>query len=433
MSAQDPAMIDDSARRLDRLRDHTDAVVVVGMGYVGLPLALCLARRFRVIGYDPVDACPGGSIADAGITYTDALADIAAAAIYIICVPTPIDAARRPDLRALLAASRSIGSVLVSGAIVVYESTVYPGCTEEACLPVLEAVSGLRCGRDFAIGYSPERVNPGDTLHTIDRIAKVVSASDPQTLAILAGLYGAVITAGIHQAPSIQVAEASKVIENTQRDLNIALANELSMIFRRLGIDTRDVLDAAGTKWNFVKYTPGLVGGHCIGVDPYYLTDRAERLGHHPEVILAGRRINDGMGAYVAGECIRLMARAGQIIKGARVLILGFTFKENCPDVRNTKVIDIHRHLVDHGCEVVIHDPLASPQEVHEEYGVDMDPAACDGHGYAAIILAVAHRAYAALDPVRLRHLAPSGIVLDVKCVLDRSACEQQGLTLWRL
>jgi UDP-N-acetyl-D-galactosamine dehydrogenase len=350
---------------------------------------------------------------------------------FIVTVPTPIDDKNSPDLGAMLAASRTVGTALKRGDIVVYESTVYPGAVEEECLPVLELASGLKAGHDFTVGYSPERINPGDKAHRFETIMKVVSAQDQRTLDIVAEVYGSVVTAGIHRAPSIKVAEAAKVIENTQRDLNIAFMNELSAIFHRLGIDTGDVLAAASTKWNFMNFHPGLVGGHCIGVDPYYLTHRAEKGGHHPEIILAGRRINDGMGERVAGECIRLLAERG--VGNPAVTILGMTFKENVPDIRNTKVIDIARELGRAGISVQIHDPIALPEETVREYGITLTPFE-SLRPADAVILAVAHSDYVAGGwPLVSKLLkAGQGVVLDVKSKLDRAG-KPEGIDLWRL
>ena len=427
--------------------DTAYRIAVTGLGYVGLPVAVAFGRRgWRVVGFD-TDAgriaelrdghdrtgeVDRESLAEARIDLTewpDGLSDID---IHIITVPTPITEAKRPDLGPLLSATRTIGRHLKRGAIVVYESTVYPGATELECVPILEAESGLMLGRDFQVGYSPERINPGDHVHRFETIAKVVSASSPQALDTVADLYGSVVRGGIHRAPSIAVAEAAKVIENTQRDLNIALMNELACIFQRLGIDTQDVLEAAGTKWNFLKFTPGLVGGHCIGVDPYYLTHRAEQVGYQPEVILAGRRINDGMGAYVAQETVRRLLRGGRT-GTMRVTVLGFTFKENVPDIRNSRVIDIVRELESFGAMVYIHDPLANPTEAGHEYGVtltDLDrlPPA------DAVILAVPHAQYLAEGWAGItRHLEGGrGLAIDVKSSLDRCSAPE-GILLWRL
>jgi UDP-N-acetyl-D-glucosamine/UDP-N-acetyl-D-galactosamine dehydrogenase len=425
---------------------HGRKIAVVGLGYVGLPVAAAFARAgTRVVGFD-IDADRVKELkagrdwtrevetADLERATLDLTADKTAlrdADFFIVTVPTPIDAANRPDLSAMFEASRMVGAVLKRGDIVVYESTVYPGAVEEDCVPILESASGLKAGADFDVGYSPERINPGDKKHRFETITKVVSAQNARTLDIVADVYGSVVTSGIHRAPSIKVAEAAKVIENTQRDLNIAFMNELSMMFQALGIDTGDVLAAAATKWNFLPFQPGLVGGHCIGVDPYYLTYRAEKAGYHPEVILAGRRINDEMGREIARECIRgLLRRKG---RAGVVTILGITFKENVPDIRNSRVIDVVRELESFGVKVQIADPLADSRAVHEEYGVGLsridalEPA-------DAVILAVAHEAY--IDGgwhlvQRLLHDG-AGLVLDVKMKLDRGA-KPPTIELWRL
>jgi UDP-N-acetyl-D-galactosamine dehydrogenase len=425
---------------------HGRKIAVIGLGYVGLPVAVAFARSgVPVIGFDidggRIDELRSGcdrtrevdptELSLPTLSYESDSEKLAAADFYIVTVPTPIDAANRPDLSAMLRASETVGRVLAPDDIVVYESTVYPGAVEEDCLPVLERVSGLTAGRDFTIGYSPERINPGDKAHRFETIMKVVSAQDERTLDIVAEVYGSVVTAGIHRAPSIKVAEAAKVIENTQRDLNIAFMNELSAIFHELGLDTGDVLAAAATKWNFLNYYPGLVGGHCIGVDPYYLTYRAEKAGYHPEVILAGRRINDGVGQRVARECVRRLFRRNRT--SPTVTILGLTFKENVPDTRNSRVIDIVHELGLFGIEAQVHDPMASSEEAHREYGItlhDLDslrPA-------DAVIFAVAHQQYVRGGwPLVIRLLKDNeGIVLDVKRRLDRSA-KPAGIELWRL
>jgi UDP-N-acetyl-D-galactosamine dehydrogenase len=421
-------------------------IAVIGLGYVGLPVAVAFAREgFSVVGFDidqeRVRELENGldrtreveapDLRHPSLRFTCNGGDLDACDFFIVTVPTPIDAARRPDLSAMFGASRTVASVLKKGDIVVYESTVYPGAIEEECAPILEQCSGLKVGSDFNVGYSPERINPGDRQHRLDSIVKVVSAQNGETLDIIAGVYGAVVKAGIHRAPSIKVAEAAKVIENTQRDLNIAFMNELSLIFQSLDIDTGDVLAAARTKWNFLPFQPGLVGGHCIGVDPYYLTYRAEKAGYHPEVILAGRRINDGMGQRVARECVRaLLRRKGA---GGIVTILGLTFKEDVPDTRNSRVIDIVRELESFGLRVQVHDPLANPADAKHEYGLtitDLDalrPA-------DVVILAVAHGSYVEGGwPLIQKLLAGgSGLVFDVKMRLDRES-KPAGIELWRL
>jgi UDP-N-acetyl-D-glucosamine/UDP-N-acetyl-D-galactosamine dehydrogenase len=425
---------------------HNRKIAVIGLGYVGLPVAVAFARAgVPVIGFDidrkRIEELRAGrdrtgevepaDLKQAGLGYENDPGCLAGADFFIVTVPTPIDSERRPDLGAMLAASETIGRVLKRGDIVVYESTVYPGAVEEECVPVLEKASKLAGGRDFTVGYSPERINPGDKLHRFETIVKVVSAQDARTLDIVAEVYGSVVSAGIHRAPSIKVAEAAKVIENTQRDLNIAFMNELSSIFHQLGIDTGDVLAAAATKWNFLNYQPGLVGGHCIGVDPYYLTHRAEKAGHHPEIILAGRRINDRMGEVVARECIRNLKSRN--VKNPIVTVLGMTFKENVPDIRNSKVIDIVRELERVGISTQVHDPLALPEETKHEYSITL--TAMDALAPAdAIILAVAHRGYVDEGwPLMARLLkGVNGIVLDVKSRLDRGQ-KPNGIDLWRL
>lgn len=421
-------------------------IAVIGLGYVGLPVAAAFARAgYPVVGFDIDQArilelkagrdrtreVETSDLTLAALTFSSEQTAFRSADFFIITVPTPIDEARRPDLGAMFEASRSVGTALKKGDIVVYESTVYPGAVEEECVPILEQYSGLRIGSDFNVGYSPERINPGDKQHRFESIVKVVSAQNPETLDIVADVYGSVVSAGIHRAPSIKVAEAAKVIENTQRDLNIAFMNELSLIFRALNIDTGDVLAAARTKWNFMPFQPGLVGGHCIGVDPYYLTYRAEKAGYHPEVILAGRRINDGMGHRIARECVRgLLRRKG---RGGVVTILGLTFKEDVPDTRNSRVVDIIRELESFGLTIQVHDPMANAADAKHEYGVtitelDALPPA------DAVILAVAHASY--LDggwPLVQRLLIDGvGLVLDVKMKLDRSS-QPAGIELWRL
>ena len=427
-------------------------VAVVGLGYVGLPLAVAFAKHFKVIGFDVNDRrvrelasgrdrtgeVDAATLQACTVRFTSESAALREAGVVIVAVPTPIDAHRNPDLSPIESASRTVGRNLSEGTVVVYESTVYPGVTEEVCLPILEAESGLRCGAGFTLGYSPERINPGDRVHTLETIRKIVSGSDGPTLDLLAELYGTVVKAGIHRAPSLKVAEAAKVIENTQRDLNIALMNELSVIFDRLGIDTLDVLEAAGTKWNFLSFRPGLVGGHCIGVDPYYLTFKAEELGCHPQVILAGRRINDGMGKHVAETCVKLLIRQGRLVNTARVGVLGFTFKENVPDLRNTRVIDVIRELREYGVEVLVHDPLADADEVRREYGLSFVPLeALDA--LDALILTVPHHVYAEggvleLPALHERFSAPGkALLLDVKGYFPPAAVEAEGIAYWRL
>jgi UDP-N-acetyl-D-glucosamine/UDP-N-acetyl-D-galactosamine dehydrogenase len=411
---------------------------IIGLGYVGLPLAVLFASRFPVTGFD----ISGKRIAElrqgidrtlevaqpalrsTSVHFTASADDLKSCNFYIVTVPTPIDAAKRPDLSLLKAACETIGAAISKGDVVVFESTVYPGATEEDCVPVIEQASGLVCNVDFFAGYSPERVNPGDKQHTVDKIVKVTAGSTPEAADLVDRVYASVITAGTYRAPSIRVAEAAKVIENTQRDVNIALVNEFSNLFHRLGIDTLSVLEAAATKWNFLPFRPGLVGGHCIGVDPYYLTHKAQEVGHHPEIILAGRRINDGMGEIVASRLLRLLMSRGLNAPQARVLVLGFTFKENCPDIRNTRVIDVVRELSGYGIEVDVHDPWADPQEAEAEYGIKLqtDPQAGD---YQGVILAVAHERFQAQgsDAIR-RFAAPGGVVFDVKGVFPAAASD---------
>jgi UDP-N-acetyl-D-galactosamine dehydrogenase len=420
-------------------------VAVVGLGYVGLPLAVAFGKQLPTIGYDLSEEKiaayragrdPTGEVAPAELTAATLLEcttdahRLASADFLILAIPTPVDAARQPDFGPLVAASRTVARHLKRGATVIYESTVYPGATEEICIPVLEEHSGLKWRQDFHVGYSPERINPGDREHTLARIVKVVAGDCTETLERVATLYGRIIAAGVHRAPGIKVAEAAKVIENTQRDLNIALMNELAIIFDRLGIDTGAVLAAAGTKWNFLKFRPGLVGGHCIGVDPYYLTHKAEMVGYHPQVILAGRRINDGMGKFVAEKAVKLMLQQGSPVKGARVAVLGLSFKEDCPDLRNSKVIDVIRELGDYGCAVTVHDPLADASEAEREYGVALTPWEELPRDCDALVVAVAHAAYRDMPPAELLAcLRPGGCVIDVKSVV----ADPCGHPVWRL
>jgi UDP-N-acetyl-D-glucosamine/UDP-N-acetyl-D-galactosamine dehydrogenase len=425
----------------------TPLVAVVGLGYVGLPLAVEFGKHYATLGYDisttRVAELARGvdrtrelderELREARVRYTGDARALREADFVIVAVPTPIDAARQPDLGPLVGASRAVGANLKRGAIVIYESTVYPGATATICVPELERASGLKWKRDFFVGYSPERINPGDREHTLPRIVKVVAGDTADTLDKVAALYGAVVAAGVHRAPSIETAEAAKVIENTQRDLNIALMNELAMIFDRLGLDTRDVLRAAGTKWNFLRFAPGLVGGHCIGVDPYYLTHRAEMTGYHPQVILAGRRINDGMAKFVAEKTIRMVALAGKAVRGAKVNVLGLTFKENVPDLRNSKVADLLAELRAYGAEVHVHDPLADPAEAEHEYGVTLEPWETLPRA-EALVLAVPHRALLARSAQEMMSkLMPQASVVDVKGVLDLEAFRAAGCACWRL
>ncbi|TXH57525.1 MAG: nucleotide sugar dehydrogenase [Burkholderiaceae bacterium] len=423
-------------------------VAVVGLGYVGLPLAVAFGGKHTTIGLDTNEAKVAAIAAGVDATGEVSREQLAAASrlsvttdasalrdadFVIVAVPTPVNEALQPDFEPLRRSSEAVGRNLKRGAIVVYESTVYPGATEEVCIPILERSSGMTWRRDFNVGYSPERINPGDKQHTLTKILKVVSGDTPETLARVRDLYGSIIEAGVYCASSIAVAEAAKVIENTQRDLNIALMNELAMIFHRIGIDTQEVLQAAGTKWNFLPFKPGLVGGHCIGVDPYYLTYKAGLVGYHPQVILAGRRINDNVGHYIAQETVKHLIAAGQHVKGARAVVLGMTFKENCPDLRNSKVIDVVRELRSFGIDVAVHDPIACSRECEHEYGVklvswDELPKA------SALVAAVAHDEYREMGTARLlERLAPGGVFVDVKGTHDRATIEAAGRYVWRL
>ncbi|MGQ0429729.1 MAG: Vi polysaccharide biosynthesis UDP-N-acetylglucosamine C-6 dehydrogenase TviB [Gammaproteobacteria bacterium] len=408
---------------------------VIGLGYVGLPLAVEFGRHYDTTGFD-VNAARIAELergrdrtlevdrrelrAARQLRFTSRLKDLRRCRVFIVTVPTPIDEHKRPDLTPIVRASQSVGQVLKRGDIVIYESTVYPGCTEEICVPILERQSGLRFNRDFYAGYSPERINPGDKQHRLTTIRKVTSGSTPEAADFVDKLYGSIVKAGTHKASSLRVAEAAKVIENTQRDVNIALVNELAMIFNRLGIDTEEVLEAAGSKWNFLPFRPGLVGGHCIGVDPYYLTHKAEQIGYHPEMILAGRRINDNMALYVASQVVRLMTRKRILATGARVLVMGLTFKENCPDLRNSKAADVVRELEGYGARVDVWDPWVNPKEAKHEYGIR--PIAKPGRGrYDAIVLTVGHREFKAMKPAEIRRLArPRHVIYDIKYVFRK-------------
>ncbi len=414
-------------------------IAVIGLGYVGMPLALEFSKHYPVLGFDikcarvdelnraedsTKEAEPDAIQAalDRGIRFSCAMDDLAQANVYIVTVPTPINASNTPDLGPLMSASNMIGRYLQKGDVVIYESTTYPGCTEEDCVPVLESVSGLTFNQDFFCGYSPERINPGDKVNTLTTIKKVTSGSTPDAAQFVDGLYRSIIVAGTHLAPNMKVAEASKAIENAQRDVNISFVNELSLIFDRVGIDTRDVLEAAGTKWNFLKYSPGLVGGHCISVDPYYLAHKAESLGYHPAVILSGRRVNDSMGLFIASKVVKLLIAEGKTVKESRTLLLGITFKENCPDIRNTKVVDIRHELLQYGLQVDTYDPWASSQEVEHEYGFSLVHA-LDTAGYDAIVLAVAHDQFLALDMHQLK-AQKGAVIYDVKGVLPREVVD---------
>jgi UDP-N-acetyl-D-glucosamine/UDP-N-acetyl-D-galactosamine dehydrogenase len=429
-------------------KDRARKIAVVGLGYVGLPIAVAFGKQQHVIGFDINKAKIAelqkgidhtGEVSDedlkaTDVQYTSQPSELKAADFIIVAVPTPINEALQPDLTALRKSSELIGANLSPGSIVVFESTVYPGATEEVCQPILEQASGMKCGVDFKLGYSPERINPGDKEHRLETIVKVVSAQDSASLEIVAKTYELVVKAGIHRAPSIKVAEAAKVIENTQRDLNIALMNELALIFHRLGIDTKSVLEAAGTKWNFLKFSPGLVGGHCIGVDPYYLTSKAESVGYHPQVILAGRRINNGMGKFVAEQTMKRLSDLARPVNDLKVAVLGLTFKENVPDLRNSRVPDIIRELQEYGVQVLVHDPVASPEEAVAEYGIHLSKwdelKNIDG-----LVIAVAHRSYADMGiPSLLKPLRSQweGVVIDVKCLLEPEDLPKT-LNYWRL
>jgi UDP-N-acetyl-D-galactosamine dehydrogenase len=423
-------------------------VAVVGLGYVGLPLAVEFGKKYPTVGFDLAQAkieayrrCvdPTGEVASQDLRAASQLmvtsdpASLKEADFVIVAVPTPVDEAHNPDFSPLVSASESVGRHLKRSAIVVFESTVYPGATEEVCVPILEKHSGMKWKRHFFVGYSPERINPGDKQHTLTKIVKVVAGDTPETLDKVAAMYGSVVTAGVHKASSIKVAEAAKVIENTQRDLNIALMNELALIFHRLGVDTMEVLEAAGTKWNFLPFRPGLVGGHCIGVDPYYLTHKAEMVGYHPQVILAGRRINDGMGKYVAEQTVKRLIQAGFPIKGSNVIVLGLTFKENCPDLRNSRVIDIVRELESYGVTVHVHDPLADPAEAMHEYGIKLvswEQLPCA----SGIVGAVAHQTFLEHGAsVYAEKLTAGGLFVDVKSAHSADALRAHGYNVWRL
>lgn len=415
-------------------------ICVIGLGYVGLPLARLFSTKYPTVGYDMnphrVEALMAGhdatlevndgllqdAIVNHGFVCTSEIDKIRDCNFYIVAVPTPVDENKNPDLTPLYAASETVGKVIGNGDIVVYESTVYPGVTEDECIPVVERVSGLRYNHDFFAGYSPERINPGDKQHTVEKIKKVTSGSTPEIGRLVNDVYSSVISAGTHLAPSIKVAEAAKVIENSQRDINIAFVNELSKIFTLMGIDTTDVLEAASTKWNFLPFKPGLVGGHCIGVDPYYLAQCAQRYGYNPEIILAGRRMNDGMGAYVADRVVKLMLKKGIQVLGSHILVLGFTFKENCPDVRNTKVVDIVKAFREYNLTITIFDPWANTEAVQREYGLAVVNELPDGETYDAAIAAVAHREFADLDITSL--LNPNHIIFDVKATRDRTTVD---------
>ena len=430
---------------IEALKNKEDTIGIVGLGYVGLPLAVHFSRYFAVTGYDlkteRIKELKSGydrtrevsnSQLQGSILYTDNPDELSKCRLIIVAVPTPIDQYRIPDLSPLKSAATIVGQKMISGTCVVFESTVYPGATEEVCLPILEKESGLRLAVDFTLGYSPERINPGDKTHRLDNIIKIISASDPQTCQLLEKVYGCVVHAGLYTASSIKVAEAAKVIENTQRDLNIALMNELALIFDRMGIDTSEVLEAANTKWNFLPFKPGLVGGHCIGVDPYYLTFKAESLGHNPEMILAGRRINDTMSKFIAEKTIKMLIKSGHQVQGAKVAIMGITFKENVPDLRNTKVIDIIKELQDYDIDVRVHDPLADQIEARTYYNIDLMPLE-KIMDMDAVILAVNHSIYADMGLKRLAALCSNKLVIDIKGIFSLEEAEKLNINYWRL
>jgi len=428
-----------------------EKIAVIGLGYVGLPLAVLLDTKFDVIGYDinterinelkrgfdRTGEVDSDRLKSCSVEFTNEPSKISKAKVIIVTVPTPIDEHKIPDLKPVKAATRMVGRYMKKDSIVVYESTVYPGVTEEECVPILEKESGFKWKEDFHVGYSPERVNPGDKEHTIDKIVKVVAGDTPEITDFLAKLYGSVITAGVHKAPNIKTAEAAKVIENTQRDLNIALMNELSIIFNKMGIDTKAVLEAAGTKWNFLRFEPGLVGGHCIGVDPYYLTFKAQEIGYHPEVILAGRRINDYMGKFAAENTVKKLIKAGKAVKGSKVLILGITFKENISDIRNSKVVDIYNELKEYGIEVYVYDPYAYPEEVKEEYGIELVNDISKYKPYDAVVVAVKHKQFIEKFTLeKYKELMENGdypVLIDIKGIYNKDKAVSEKFFYWRL
>ncbi|MFC3039720.1 nucleotide sugar dehydrogenase [Virgibacillus xinjiangensis] len=432
-----------------RIQAKEEKIAVIGLGYVGLPLAVELARKYDVIGFDVnhqkldkymsgvdvTDEVGDEALRKTTMTFTSNEEDLKACKFHIVAVPTPINTDKTPNLDPVIGASKTVGRNLTEGSIVVYESTVYPGTTEEICIPMLEEESGLQYGTDFKVGYSPERINPGDKVNTLTKITKIVSGSDEEALKEISALYSSIIEAGVHEAESIKVAEAAKVIENSQRDINIAFMNELSMVFNKMDINTKAVLEAAGTKWNFLKFTPGLVGGHCIGVDPYYFTYKAEQLGYHSQIILSGRKINDDMGKYIASNIIKKMIKAKQEIDGARVAVLGLTFKENVGDVRNTKVIDIITELKEYGVELLVHDPVAEEDEVKKVFGIDLADKE-DLKDLNAVVYAVPHEAYKEefdLDTFEQMYKDDRKVLVDVKGTLDHHACEERGFHYWSL
>ncbi|MBQ2789032.1 MAG: nucleotide sugar dehydrogenase [Thermoguttaceae bacterium] len=431
-----------------KIVDGEEKISLIGLGYVGTPIAVAFAKKAKVVGFDinakkialyrsgidPTNEVGSDALKATTVEFTSDETKLREAKFHVVAVPTPVRDDHTPDLSPVEGASRILGRNLTSGSVVVYESTVYPGVTEDVCVPILERESGLRCGVDFKVGYSPERINPGDKERRLENIVKIVSGMDAETLDVVAKVYELVVEAGVYRAPSIKVAEAAKVIENCQRDINIAFMNELSIIFNKLGVDTKSVLEAAGTKWNFLKFTPGLVGGHCIGVDPYYLTYKAEQAGYRSQIILAGRRINDDMGRYVAENLVKNLIKADKTVKGARVAILGFTFKENCPDARNTKVFDIVKELREYGIEPIVADPTADAEEARALYGVEFVDLA-DVREMDAVVLAVAHREFAALTEAEIAGFFGGGVktLLDLKGLLDRDEYERAGYLYWRL
>ena len=433
----------------EKIVNKEESIALVGLGYVGMPIAVAFARKVNVIGFDlnrekvalyksgidPTKEVGDEVIANTAVQFTCDENDLDRAKFFIVAVPTPVNPDHTPDLTPVEGASHVVGRHLTKGSVVVFESTVYPGVTEDVCVPILEKESGLKCGEDFKIGYSPERINPGDKVHRLETITKIVSGMDAETLDTVAKVYELVVDAGVYRARSIKVAEAAKVIENSQRDINIAFMNELSIIFNKMGIDTKSVLEAAGTKWNFLNFRPGLVGGHCIGVDPYYLTYKAEQLGYHSQIILSGRRINDDMGKYVAENLVKSLIKADKYVKGAKVAMLGFTFKENCPDTRNTRVIDIVNELKEYGIEPMIVDPVADAAEAKREYGITLHDAA-EMKDMDAVIVAVAHEAFSDLTQEKIDAMFADGakkVLLDIKGVLDRDEFENAGYIYWRL
>ena len=434
---------------INRLKNKEEKISVIGLGYVGLPLAVEFAKKYDVVGFDinakKIEKYLNGidvtnevgneAVQNTTVHFTSDESKLRDCKFHIIAVPTPINIDKTPNLNPVISASKTVGRNLTKGSIVVYESTVYPGTTEEICIPILEEESGLKFAVDFKVGYSPERINPGDKVNTLTKIVKVVSGSDEEALEVISKVYGSIIEAGIYKAESIKVAEAAKVIENAQRDINIAFMNELSMIFNKMDIDTKSVLKAAGTKWNFLKFTPGLVGGHCIGVDPYYFIYKAEQLGYHSQIILAGRKVNDDMGQYVANNIIKKMIQAGQVIKGSKVAIFGITFKENCADVRNTRVVDVINELKEYGVDVIVHDPIAEKEEVYREYGIQLVEKH-ELNNLNCVVFAVAHDEFKegyGFEFLEKLYATDKKVLIDIKHILDKKECEQRGYYYWSL